>query len=572
MFLASQKHRTALFTFIAVILGMMILLICSFFLRKSCTYPVINIQNGWSITHGDVTYQDVTLAASDIGVADLGDVYILTVRLPENSIPYPCISFRSINSAVDAYLDHEMIYTWGHRLALDGKMVPKGKRIIPLPDNYGGKTLTIRLTAAQDRAFSGFTPVYLGSRQDLFFQSLNQSVFHLFVGVFLLVMGLILLFLSPDLLLFHHGELRILFCGFISLLLGSYILAYYDIFNYFTDRISLNSTIEYMSLYLIPVAIAGYLMVSSHGRLHRGCIFFFFTNLLFVLCIVLMAQAGTRLVSEHATALHILALSEGLTIVSLLLMDYRQRGRHLFSGSATASDHALVSGISGFLICAVIDILKYNFAKYLSSGGEANNNITFTTFGALYFVMCLLVSYFFYRLAEIRSQEKKAELENLAYSDPLTGLANRARCENYLSGLAGSERSYFIVSIDLDHLKLVNDTWGHLEGDRWLKNFSTILQEAFWDAALIGRMGGDEFLIVQENKSGADLNSRLQDLQSILSREKHSAGKIRYGFSYGFAGSSELSETGVSGLYQLADSRMYRMKQQRHLMFSEAFW
>lgn len=94
-----------MFTFIAVILGIMILLICSFFLRKSCIYPVINIQNGWSITHGDVTYQDVTLAASDIGVADLGDVCILAVRLPENSIPYACISFRSINSAVDAYLE-----------------------------------------------------------------------------------------------------------------------------------------------------------------------------------------------------------------------------------------------------------------------------------------------------------------------------------------------------------------------------------------------------------------------------------------------------------------------------------
>ena len=558
-----------MFTFIAVILGIMILLICSFFLRKSCIYPVINIQNGWSITHGDVTYQDVTLAASDIGVADLGDVYILAVRLPENSIPYACISFRSINSAVDAYLDHEMIYTWGHRLALDGKMVPKGNQVIPLPADYAGKTLTIRLTSAQNRAFSGFSPVYLGSRQDLFFQAFSHSVFHLFVGVFLLVMGLILLLLSPYVLFSHNTDFRIFFCAIISFLLGSYILAYYDIFNYFTDRISLNTTTEYMSLYLIPVAIAGYMMTSSSGILQKACICFFFTNLIFVLCVVLIALTHTMLISEHTASLHILCLAEGTAIVFLIIRIFRQKKHQHLPDTDTASDTSLLIGIAGFLICAVIDIIKYNFSKYYGSGGEANNNITFTTFGALFFVMCLLVNYFFYRLAEIRSHEKKMQLENLAYSDPLTGLANRARCENYLSCLAGSDQSYFIVSIDLDHLKLVNDTWGHLEGDRWLRNFSTILQEAFWTAALIGRMGGDEFLIVQETKSADDLNSKLQDLQSILSRGKHSAGKIHYGFSYGFAGSSELSETGVSGLYQLADSRMYRMKQQRHLMSPE---
>jgi diguanylate cyclase (GGDEF)-like protein len=379
-------------------------------------------------------------------------------------------------------------------------------------------------------------------------------------------MGLILLFLSPYLLLSHNMDFRIFFCSIISLLLGSYVLSYYDIFNYFTDRISLNTTIEYMSFYLIPVALSGYIMMASRNLLRKICISFFLTNSIFVMCVVLMALMNTMLISEHTTSLHILCLSEGIIILSLIIRNFHRKSPLRGPDSDNASDVALLTGITGFLICAVIDIIKYTFAKYRGAGGEANNDITFTTFGALFFVMCLLVSYFFYRLSEISSQQKNLQLENLAYLDPLTGLANRARCENFLSALSGSDLPYFIISIDLDHLKLVNDTWGHPEGDRWLSSFAVILQDTFWDASLIGRMGGDEFLIVQEHRSCSVINSRLQDLQTLLSGQKSPLQKIHYGFSYGCAASSELSGTGVSGLYQLADNRMYQMKQQRHMM------
>jgi diguanylate cyclase (GGDEF)-like protein len=90
-------------------------------------------------------------------------------------------------------------------------------------------------------------------------------------------------------------------------------------------------------------------------------------------------------------------------------------------------------------------------------------------------------------------------LYHQATHDPLVDLVNRAEFDRRVARLEGASRGpYAIVFIDLDHFKHVNDTAGHLEGDRLLRDVGAVLREEKRKADVAARVGGDEFAILMD--------------------------------------------------------------------------
>ncbi|MCG6206440.1 EAL domain-containing protein [Rhodopseudomonas sp. HC1] len=100
-------------------------------------------------------------------------------------------------------------------------------------------------------------------------------------------------------------------------------------------------------------------------------------------------------------------------------------------------------------------------------------------------------------------KEAERRLEQLAYSDPLTGLANRALFKRKLAGLfdapVADERTNSLLLIDLDRFKEVNDSLGHSTGDALLIHVSNVLRQELDPEAFIARIGGDEFAVLTDN-------------------------------------------------------------------------
>ena len=98
------------------------------------------------------------------------------------------------------------------------------------------------------------------------------------------------------------------------------------------------------------------------------------------------------------------------------------------------------------------------------------------------------------------SAAARHELQRLAMSDPLTGLANRRAIMGALvSALEAASRDATTLGVllcDIDHFKRINDLFGHLAGDVVLVEFARRLVEATPAPALVGRYGGEEFLLV----------------------------------------------------------------------------
>lgn len=99
--------------------------------------------------------------------------------------------------------------------------------------------------------------------------------------------------------------------------------------------------------------------------------------------------------------------------------------------------------------------------------------------------------------AQIATYESKIEeMEHAASEDPLTGLSNRRKVERYIETRIRSAKVFSVISLDLNGFKKLNDTYGHLAGDDLLKQFATELRTVFRAHDIIGRVGGDEFIVL----------------------------------------------------------------------------
>jgi diguanylate cyclase len=93
-------------------------------------------------------------------------------------------------------------------------------------------------------------------------------------------------------------------------------------------------------------------------------------------------------------------------------------------------------------------------------------------------------------------QARLDDAERLAGQDPLTGLDNRRRVESSIEYRIGQKKAFSVLLLDLNDFKLVNDSFGHLAADELLKQFSAELKAGFRATDVVGRWGGDEFIVV----------------------------------------------------------------------------
>ncbi|MEO5695913.1 MAG: GGDEF domain-containing protein [Burkholderiaceae bacterium] len=133
-------------------------------------------------------------------------------------------------------------------------------------------------------------------------------------------------------------------------------------------------------------------------------------------------------------------------------------------------------------------------------------------------------------LREALRQAEKANvlISHMADHDPLTGLLNRRRMQGELAAAAALARRYpapfALVFVDLDRFKSINDTHGHEAGDKFLKGFAALLEQMARETDVIGRWGGDEFVVLLPHTTRADAQQYADRLKQGLSRHRIDIG------------------------------------------------
>ena len=165
-------------------------------------------------------------------------------------------------------------------------------------------------------------------------------------------------------------------------------------------------------------------------------------------------------------------------------------------------------------------------------------------------------------------KQMEEELKRLAHYDTLTGSCNRgyglALLDRELKFAQRRKTSVLLTYVDVDNFKGINDTFGHEEGDKVLKDVVKLLKSALREVDIICRMGGDEFLLIFPDSSLKEAPLIKERLEEKLVQLNHTLKKpYKIGLSLGLSCYDPTNPQLMDELIRIADKKMYEDKKNK---------
>ena len=165
--------------------------------------------------------------------------------------------------------------------------------------------------------------------------------------------------------------------------------------------------------------------------------------------------------------------------------------------------------------------------------------------------------------ANAELQEKNSKLHQLSITDELTGLFNRKHLmetlEAEVTRSKRNEHTFALLVIDIDHFKLVNDTYGHQKGDEVLRLLGDIFHETVRSCDYVARYGGEEFIVMLPEVGAAGGQEVAERIRERVARESINRKGDRITVSIGMAMFAEHGDN-PELLFQQADQALYTAK------------
>ena len=212
------------------------------------------------------------------------------------------------------------------------------------------------------------------------------------------------------------------------------------------------------------------------------------------------------------------------------------------------------------LVCSTIlyEVMRYVPDFVLNNLYPAIKNICFAQ--PIYILMVLGIAVLKEQIIEVNTEA--TDMTIAATTDYLTGISNRRfaaqSLDNFLNLAKIDNLTLTIFVVDIDHFKKINDSYGHDIGDRVLVNIANFLLHNLRDSDLLGRWGGEEFIVILQKtdlQTACNLAERLYKQNSQLIHEQ--VGQVT--FSIGIA-TSKADDT-TDSLFKRADAALYKAKQ-----------
>ena len=422
------------------------------------------------------------------------------------------ILFRTTHTCVEILLDGKEIYQYGREKDAPAFMKSPGScwHIVDIPENSNGKTLEVQILPTYPGYYGNELVVSYGTRGECVLRILKDSFGTLLISCGILFSGLIslMLFLSckrkkkrvrsdaRNEILLNLGIFSLLIaiwsldqCGFMQFLVPDGRTLYY---------------IDLFSLLLFPIPFTFLLYDICRSKYSKGVMH---------LSILFMVNMAVEIILQCAGVIDIFKLLPVTHTLMMITIVYTFAIIH-YEAVELKNEAAREFKYPVYIIMifGAMELIMYYIRDFKKTS-------IFLPLGTLVFIVVLIwiqVSRFYDQYVR---KQKLVYLQRMANMDMLTEAMNRNAYENMSKYLDEQEielKTTGVVLLDLDDLKIINDTYGHEKGDEALKLCYQCIRQAFKNEKNCFRIGGDEFAYVYHSEEKDQIPSCISILNRIL--------------------------------------------------------
>ena len=547
--ISSRTARSFADICLVVLFGMVILLGLIFVLK--IPDGIINEDRLTRDYHLGWQYEDGSPADVENPIRDQGVTSISRI-VNSDEISGLDLCVETSNLEFDVYIGDRLIYSFHPDLPeFYGKFYGNYVHFINIPDFVGEEKITIVYDPLIDIDWTAFRSMELSLSSTYFRGIMQRDIVQFLTCFVILLSGMLIVLLG---FIFDKEKERLaetVSLGTVAVVLACYSNTGSLVIQAITQNSAVPRVIEIVSLILLPIPTIIFIASLT------DCLEKWWVKVMIGLPIVNLI-ANFVIVRNTSLDFHDILISSHIIIIIGLGVSIFMTVRHLKNTFGAKKKKIkninvrLIISVATVFICGVIDIVKY----YTTS---TRDPASFTRFGLLIFI--ILMGYGEMRaLLDISKQSIEAEvMRKVAYTDALTGMANREAFYEYekeIKALKHGKR--YVVQLDLNNLKLANDNYGHASGDILIRGAADCIMGAFDVEGKSFRTGGDEFIAIVES----DYEQTIDRMNELIDKFNETSPlevplQIAYGMAEYNAGKDDLDQ-----VEQLADDRMYKLKKE----------
>lgn len=554
-----RKHKFIITSIIALICIFVVCILFTLLDKANDKNTLIN--TNWEITYGGQTYKDADISNFNFNNIKYNDIVYLKHDLKSvKQYDEPLMSFITCRSSIEVFVGEKKVYSENMSHLKGNHFMGAGYNRVSLKKSDYNKNIVFKVYSNANNPFTHFMPVLVGDARTIYTGFIISNIMYVIACVIAVAVGLICIVIGIVLIKKYHDFYEILYTGIFSFVCGVWIACASKILQIFTPGFNIHSLIEFIFLYSIPFwnGWVYYHLFKTNKKNITGFKHICILNACFLM-ITSIAQIFNIFHYQHVLLLFHVIMSIELLYVFVLLFKLK-------SDLSASFRETIINGMILLSIFTIFDILRYNVVKLFNSYTLVSN-ILFMPYGVIIYLSHLGIAYSTLLKEKLYSIKEKNKLSTLAYTDFLTNLYNRNKCEQILDELDSVDYEYYIVSIDLNGLKKINDTKGHSYGDFLLKSFSKELKDYFCKYGDVGRMGGDEFVIfIRETNIKINILKLLTTFSEKIDAINKKTYALDMSFAYGYEKKSQKNTYTSRHIYEIADEKMYVMKKQIKMM------
>ena len=485
------------------------------------------------------TYEDET--------APIGILQEYSLTLQDVPAYNGCVTFYAVHQEVDVYIEEELVYQL--RLA-DGEHLSKtpGYELSEVYINQAdeGKELRILVYPVYESSLSNQLKIYYGDNNSIRNHLMRENLPVMLIASLAVILGIVFFVFYLTNRKNEELDRSILMLGIFSIGAGLWKLCDMTAAPLIFDNSLTLSVIAIISITMMLVPFLTFIQKQLQQEQSNA---WWMLSILccVVTCTIIMLQlCGIADLRETLFVSHIMI---AISSIFVIISGIREAKRSRFTRKMKLTVICCFMCIVGVLI----DMVVYYYSG--SSGSMIYCLLAFLIYAA---IMGLMSARETKRL--IDRAHKADHYQNLALHDTLTGLYNRAFYYEFLKAENVYRENCFIIMMDVNDLKLCNDTMGHDWGDELLMNSSKLIKSAFPIGECL-RMGGDEFCVLLPESSESECKLCLNTFDELLEQfNEKNPNAFPVSIAYGYANYIKDVDLDFSDTMRRADKMMYQMK------------